>query len=160
MMTISPLFIPSEPPPPHTHPQKEGRVPGKRREERSLLHSTPPFLPLFSHFGMSMVGFSVSSQVLLVGVCLNLHSVLLTLLSLTGPGVSTGRRGWARAWCGWAPARASGWRGSAARLAIDDGVGGGQGLRRGEPAGLKRPRRPLPQQRPGGWAEAPRPKLW
>lgn len=86
--------------------------------------------------------------------------MLLELLFLTGPGVSTGRRGWARAWYGLAPERALGWRGSAAGLAKDDGVGGLQGLLREEPAGSKRPRQPLPQQRPGGWAEAPRPKLW
>lgn len=86
--------------------------------------------------------------------------MLLELLFLTGPGVSTGRRGWARAWYGWAPERALGWRGSAAGLAIDDGVGGLQGLLREEPAGSKRPRQPLPRQRPGGWEEAPRPKLW
>lgn len=93
-------------------------------------------------------------------VCLNLHSVLLELLFVTGPGVSTGRRGWARAWYGWAPVRASGWRGSVAGLAIDDDVGVAQVPLREEPAGSKRPQQPLPRQRPGGWAEALRPKLW
>lgn len=108
-----------------------------------------------------MVGFCVSYPSPSVGwVCLNLHSVLLEVLFLTGPGVSTGRRGWARAWYGWAPVRALGWRGSVAALAIDDDVGGVQGLLRGEPAGLKRPRQRLPRQRPGGWEEALHPKLW
>lgn len=95
-----------------------------------------------------MVGFvSPISRWLL---WLNLHSVLLERLFLTGPGVSTERRGWARAWCGWAPAQASGWRGSAVGLAIDGGAGGVQGLLRGEPAGWKTLRRPLPRQPPGG----------
>lgn len=166
-MTISPLFSPSEPPPSHAHireRKREFQVKGGKREFRFIPHLLPlTFLSVqFLNGWVVFFSFSffVSYQLPLGWVRLNLHSVLLELLFLTGPGVSTGRRGWARAWYGWAPARASGWRGSAAALAIDGGVGGVQALPRGEPAGSKRPRQPLLRQRPTGWAEAPRPKLW